>query len=37
LADGEQSAATLQLLCADTIGEEAELADANEAGRQYVE
>ena len=37
LADGEQSAALFQLLFADSIGEEAELADADQAGGQHVE
>ena len=37
LADGEQSAALLQVSCADAIGQEAELADADQSGRQHVE
>ena len=34
---GEQGAALEQLLFADAIGEEAEVADADQPGRQYVE
>jgi|HubBroStandDraft_4_1064222.scaffolds.fasta_scaffold74345_3 hypothetical protein len=34
---GEQNAAMEQLLFADAIGEEAEVADADQAGRQHVE
>ena len=34
---GEQSAALNQFLFADSIGEEAELADADQSGRQHVE
>ena len=34
---GEQSAAMNQFLFADSIGEEAEVADADQAGRQHVE
>ena len=34
---GEQSAALDQFLFADAIGEEAEVADADQAGRQHVE
>ena len=34
---GEQSAALNQFLFADAIGEEAEVADADQAGRQHVE
>jgi len=34
LGGGEQSAALEQLLFADSIGEEAEVTDADQAGRQ---
>ena len=34
---GEQSAALEQFLFADAIGEEAEVADADQSGRQHVE
>ena len=34
---GEQSTALSQLLFADAIGEEAEVADADQSGRQHVE
>jgi len=34
---GEQSAALNQFLFADAIGEEAEVADADQSGRQHVE
>jgi hypothetical protein len=37
LRGGEQSAALEQLLFANPIGKEAEVADADQAGRQYVE
>ncbi len=36
-AGGEQRAAPHQLLFADSIGEEAEVADADQAGRQHME
>ena len=37
LGGGEQSAALDQFLFADAIGEEAEVADADQSGRQHVE
>ena len=37
LAEGEQSAAMLQLVLTDAIGQEPELADANQAGGQHVQ
>ncbi len=36
LTEGEPSSALLQLVVADAIGQEPELADADQAGRQYV-
>src|SRR5438874_1045714 len=37
LADGEQSAAQLQLVLTDSIGEETELADADQSAGQHVQ
>jgi hypothetical protein len=37
LHGGDQSAALLQLLFADPVGQEAELADAHQTGREQVE
>ena len=37
LHGGDQSAALLQLLLADPVGQEAELADAHQTGREHVE
>ena len=37
LHGGDQSAALLQLLFADPVGQEAELADAHQTGREHVE
>jgi hypothetical protein len=36
LHGGDQSAALLQLLFADPVGQEAELADAHQTGREHV-
>ena len=36
LAEGEQSAALLQLVLPDSIGQESELANANQPGGQHM-
>ena len=37
LANSEQIAAQLQLLSAEAVGQKAELADADQTGRQHVQ